>query len=134
MSPPENMSKLSKILLIDDDEPTNFLNGLVIERSKLAEEVVSVNSGREALDYLISNDSPPDLILLDINMPLMDGWDFIEEFVKLNYNPEITKIIMLTSSISYEDRSKADNNPNVTDFKSKPLNKDILQEIIDKYF
>src|SRR5215831_9893611 len=101
--------KLSCILLIDDDEPTNFLNKLTITENGYADYVQVVPGGQEALDYLTNSgpfnttedDFPrPELIFLDINMPSMDGWEFLEHYKKLKQS-EIEKIIMvmLTTSL-----------------------------------
>src|SRR5688500_20068236 len=83
--------KLNCILLIDDDELTNFLNRMVIEEVDCASRVEIMQSARDALKYL-TNTTPegnyprPDLVFLDINMPAMDGWEFIEKYNQL---PEV---------------------------------------------
>src|SRR5258708_36657106 len=102
--------KLNCILLIDDDEPTNFLNKMTIDQSGCAEWVQVVQSGQEALDYLQGTgrfknrkeDYPrPDLIFLDINMPAMDGWEFLDKYKELpkDQKAEIV-LIMLTTSLN----------------------------------
>ena len=83
-------TKLNCILLVDDDEPTNFLNQMVIEELDIAEQIRVAQNGQEALTYLKKtgigdeNFPLPDLILLDINMPAMNGWEFLERYRKLN--------------------------------------------------
>lgn len=85
--------KVKCILLIDDDEPTNFLHKIVISDSGRAEKVVEVQSGFEALDYLEKMEDgkypQPDLIFLDINMPAMNGWEFLEEYDKLDEGKKV---------------------------------------------
>src|ERR1041385_2757434 len=100
--------KIHSILLVDDDDATNYLNRLTLKKLDCADEVHISESGSEALQYLqknVNGDYPhPDLIFLDINMPAMDGWEFLEEYKKLP--PEMKgKIveIMLTTSLNPDD-------------------------------
>ncbi len=131
--------KLNRIVLIDDDEPTNFLHKLVIERYNCAEKVVVFQDAQLALDTLgketASGLLQPDLILLDINMPGMNGWEFLEAYEKL---PQTQRghivVMMLTTSLNPDDRRKADDITGVTGFLSKPLTKKLLQEILEQYF
>lgn len=131
--------KLNCILLIDDDEPTNFINELVIKKAGCTHKIVAKQGAREALEYLMSQEDGahprPDLIFLDINMPAMNGWDFLEEYRKLH---ELQKgqiiIVMLTTSLNPDDEEKASRIKEINDFKSKPLTKEILQEILHRYF
>ena len=131
------MKKLRKILLIDDDEHTNFLNKTIIRHAKFAEEVVSQVRAEEALDYIreqLENGDLPDLIFLDINMPLMDGWDFIKEYGDMTLNGNQPKVIMLTSSINPKDEQRAMEIEEITGFRSKPLSHELLEDIFDTYF
>ncbi len=77
------MNKLKRVLLIDDCKATNYIHRLVIEKYGCAEAVVEVNNGREALEYLtteVDGSYPkPELVFLDINMPVMNGWQFLEK-------------------------------------------------------
>lgn len=131
--------KLNCILLIDDDEPTNFINELVIKKAACTQKIVVKQGAREALEYLMSKEDGehprPDLIFLDINMPAMNGWDFLEEYRKLD---ELQKgkivIVMLTTSLNPDDEEKARKIKEINDFKSKPLTKEILQEILLRYY
>ena len=131
--------KLNCILLIDDDEATNFINKAVIRHLDCAETVVAVESADEALDFLKEKieDSyqHPDLILLDINMPSMNGWEFLEEYKKLNHLQQAKfVIIMLTASLNPDDKSKADSIEVLDGFERKPLRAENLQGILDKFF
>jgi CheY-like chemotaxis protein len=136
--------KLNCVLLIDDDEPTNFLNRMLIEDAHCTEKIQVAQGGQDALNYLIRSESYagehkefplPDLIFLDINMPAMNGWEFLEKYNELD-KVRINKIIMvmLTTSLDQDDEVKAKNMEGVTDFKHKPLTKKILTGILDKYF
>lgn len=130
------MSKrLHTVLLIDDDEPTNFLNQLILKKADCAEEVLVFQSAAKALDFLAETDHCPDLIFLDINMPAMDGWDFLEAYEQLPSEKRASAIIiMLTTSFNPDDRLKAEQIPSVAGFRNKPLTKEILEEVLTHYF
>src|SRR5581483_3798499 len=128
--------KLNCILLIDDDEPTNFLNRLTIEQSGCVRHIQIAQSGQEALDYLrncspggsIGSSPRPDLIFLDINMPAMDGWEFLERYRSL---PSECKadivLIMLTTSLNPDDELRTREMPEVAGFENKPLSQGRLK-------
>lgn len=133
--------KLQSVLVIDDDEPTNFLNQLIIEKSGYARHVKAVQSGQDALDYLANScagsqeNSVPDLIFLDINMPAMNGWEFLEKYKSLD--PEKrgkVMVVMLTTSLFPEDKHRADEIPEVSCFENKPLTLEKLDKILDRFF
>ena len=120
-----------KILLIDDDEDSNFLNSWIIKRG-FAEVIECYQSAQEALIFLKNNsekpDKLPDFIFLDLRMPLMDGFGFIAEFEKL---PETIlnkcKIVVLTSSFDKEDYLRVSRNKYVIGFLNKPLTFEALE-------
>ncbi len=130
--------KLNCILLIDDNEADNFLHERVINKMNCAKKVVSVQSGEAALEFLISKGgkSPnPDLVFLDINMPGMNGWEFLERYNKLDEAQKAKIIVvMLTTSLNNDDEDKAGNQPAITDFRNKPLTKELLAEVLKIYF
>lgn len=124
-------------MLIDDDEHTNFLNRTIIRHAKFADEVVSQVKAEEALKYIAEETKKgnlPDLIFLDINMPLMDGWDFMREYSQMQLNGAGPKVIMLTSSINPKDEERASTIKELSGFRSKPLSYNVLNEIYDLYF
>lgn len=136
-NPPENQSRYEKVLLIDDNEIDNFINERILTTTNFAHEVTVENSAISALDYIIEviqdSNQMPDIIFLDLNMPLMDGFGFLEEFEKI-YNPKTfdsskCKIIILSSSISPIDFDKASTNPFVFKYLTKPLSEKLLQTI-----
>jgi CheY-like chemotaxis protein len=116
-----------KILIIEDDEITNFITKTNLEKFGYKNIAVALN-GQEGLDYL-KNNSCPDLILLDINMPVLDGWDFLEATTRLNLGLEIP-IVVITSSIRFEDRSNAELYSNVIDYMEKPINFEELNNLL----
>jgi CheY-like chemotaxis protein len=131
---------LKSILVIDDDEPTNFFTQLVIEKAGCTRHVKAVQSGQEALDYLTGKASgeaplPPDLIFLDINMPAMDGWDFLEKYKALDASLRSkVVVVMLTTSLFQEDRQKAQEMPEISLFENKPLTVEKLDRILSQFF
>ena len=138
------MKYLNSILLIDDNPHTNFFNKKLIGKLGIVKEVFVAENGQLALDYLTNQGQfasngnvypQPDLIFLDINMPVMDGWEFLEEYAKL---PKEQKgnilIIMLTTSPNEEDEKKARSFADVHDYMRKPLTAELLTELMKTYF
>jgi CheY-like chemotaxis protein len=132
--------KLNSIMLIDDDELTNFINRIVLQKSGLTEHIQISEGGREALDYLLKSEEAnndelipsPDLIFLDINMPAMNGWEFLEEYKKLHLKSR-TVVVMLSTSLFPEDKLKAVAIPEISGFMSKPITAEKVEEAIEKY-
>jgi CheY-like chemotaxis protein len=126
-----NTVKTKKVLLIDDDPINNLLTTRIIERHMELNVTVYDDAGA-ALQWLtdLPADEFPAWIFLDVNMPEMDGWDFLDE---LNLLPGLVrdrcKIIMLTSSIDIDDINKAGTYATVHDFISKPLTTEKLDAI-----
>jgi CheY-like chemotaxis protein len=131
-------------MLIDDDEPTNFMSNMELEEADCTEHIQIADSGKKALSYLTAADPIhnqdiempyPELIFLDINMPAMNGWEFLDKFneIKKEKKPEII-IIMLTTSINPDDKLKAEKMPLVAGFENKPLTSEIIKNVMNKYF
>jgi len=124
--------KLKSVLLLDDNLATNFFHKKIIEKSKSAELILEFRSGINALNYLSQEGiEHPELILIDINMPVMSAWEFLEKFNKLKKESKLsTKVILLSTSLSPTDKEKADQIPLITEVLLKPLTEESLQRII----
>lgn len=120
--------RLRTVLLIDDQEADNYLHRRTIERSGEAESIVVHESGQAALDYLDTHE-PPDLILLDLNMPGMTGWEFLDAH---GVSPSV--IVIVSTSSNPADHDRAQSHPAVADFCAKPLTAQALDEILDTHF
>ena len=130
--------KFKNILLIDDDSSSNFFHKrLLTKKTDFTENVMVALDGKEGIEILQKKKEEggitPDIIFLDINMPVMDGWDFLEEYEKLE--PEFkakTVVIMLTSSLNPDDRDKALSYEDVNAMYNKLLDTRILNDIEEK--
>lgn len=122
---------LKKVLVIDDDDLSIFLIGMTLEDITFIESHDSVNSGWEALHYLNEKDKAPDLILVDLNMPEMDGYEFIQRFEKDHWkNIPGTQVIVVTSSQRESDRTKSMSFPSVVGFVQKPISEEKIKGIL----
>jgi CheY-like chemotaxis protein len=130
----EATKTIDLVMLVDDNETDNFISKRIIEITKFAKRVEVKNSGKSALDYLKENQSSaedlPNIIFLDINMPIVDGFVFLYEFEKFS---EVVrnkcKVIILSSSDNKRDIDKIVNNNHVIKFITKPLTEVALDEI-----
>jgi CheY-like chemotaxis protein len=129
---------LDTILFIDDDTITLMLCKMVISKSLFSKEIVTAKNGEEALQYFNTLKqantnaqlSKPQLIFLDLNMPVMSGWEFLDSFSTPEYSEfNNTKVIILSSTIDPEDLEKSNKYPMVIDFLSKPISKEMLEYI-----
>lgn len=122
------------ICIIDDDPIYQLLINKIITMSETDYDVISFKNGKEALDRFkldIENDkSLPEIILLDIEMPIMDGWDFMAEIDKsLSQKNDKTAIYIVSSSIAHEDKEKAKTFPEILGYFSKPMDSNKILEI-----
>ncbi len=118
-------------MLIDDDVNTNIYNEIILNQANAAEEIVIFQNGKKAIEYLEIVDHKVDLIFLDINMPIMNGWQFLERYNALaEGNKAIKIVVMLTTSINEEDKAKALAFNIVESFISKPLKPEVVVQLI----
>lgn len=132
---------LDSILFIDDDPITLMLCKMVIKKASFSNEIATSKNGEEALQYfntlkqIDSNEEfkkQPQLIFLDLNMPVMGGWEFLDSFSTSDYaDYNKTKVIILSSTIDPEDLEKSKKYPMVIDFLSKPISKEMLEYVKD---
>ena len=128
-------SRSVSVLLVDDDEINNFISIKLIKKALLNTEIMACLNGKFAIDQLVEiqrkdPDKMPDYILLDINMPIMNGWEFLDEFKRLNIDAVgKCKIFIISSSVFSNDINKARSYPLVKDFISKPLNVEKIVEL-----
>lgn len=134
------MDKILKcVLLIDDNKADNFIHKAYIQKHGGVENIVMTTSGAEALEFLGTKqegDYPrPELIFLDINMPKMNGWEFLEEYEKLDEDQKGgVVVVMLTTSLNPEDKEMADSKVNVRGYLNKPLRVEMFQAILEEHF
>ena len=121
------------VMLVDDNDTDNFISKRIIEITKFASDVEVKNSGKSALEYLREHenieDKLPNLIFLDINMPIVDGFIFLYEFEKFSESiKDKCKVVILSSSDNKRDIDKIVNNNHVIKFITKPLTEAALRE------
>jgi len=117
-------------LLIDDNYIDNFVTRRILEGSNFADKVIVTQSATEAIQSLRSGSVQPDVIFLDIRMPLMGGFEFLQEYEKIDIQgKDNIKIFMLSSSLDPADMKKSINNKYITQFIHKPLTQKALDEI-----
>jgi CheY-like chemotaxis protein len=135
-----SMIMINRVLCIDDDQITLVLCEMVIKKAQFAQEVITAKNGREGLAWFSAyfskankeeKQEPPQLIFLDLNMPVMNGWDFLEDFL-MKYSDRLTetKVVIVSSTVNPEDFSKANRYEIVIDFINKPLTTDGLEDLM----
>ena len=124
-------------MLIDDDEIFTYIIKKIIEESEISEQITIFSNGRDAINYLteVAEEETllPKVIFLDLNMPLLDGWGFLDEYIRLK--PKMCKKInlyVITSSVSTYDHEKSKEYSDITDFIVKPLAKEKFISIVKK--
>ena len=131
------MNKVKTLGIVDDDTIYTFLVKKTIEQTNLVNTIKVFENGLDAIEFLKKNadnyDALPEIILLDLSMPVMDGWEFLEEYILLS--PKLDRkitIYIISSSISPFDIAKAKSISFVTDFIIKPVSKEKFIEIFKK--
>lgn len=125
-----------KVCLIDDDNIYQFTARKILESTGLADEIQSFYNGKEAITYFkdehnLQTESLPDVIFLDINMPVMNGWEFLEEYKTVHSHfPKPIVVYVVSSSIDDNDMRKSREYKEVSDYIVKPVNRDTYTELI----
>ena len=132
------VKKLPIIGIIDDDTIYHFILTSIINKNKLAESILSFLDGEKAIQYLtenkMNNEKIPDVLFLDVNMPIMDGWMFIQEYARIK--TDITKktlVFMLSSSANPIDIERAEKISEISNYIIKPINLEEVKIIFDSY-
>lgn len=129
------MKKINCILLIDDVPAENNFNKIIIEEMNITEDIRIAETGADAMFFLNNTVNFPELIVLDLYIPKMDGWEFIEEYRKLPDTKKANTILLILSNSSNPaDVNRAQEMKEVTNFMLKPLNSSKLNEIMERYF
>lgn len=123
--------------LVDDDKVFQFITGKILRSLNVIDSLLQFENGLPLLEYLQNNfdksESLPDVIFLDIQMPFMDGWQFLQEYsnLQISFTKQI-KIYILSSSISLYDKEKAKAYNHIKDFLVKPVGRDIYTKILEE--
>ena len=130
-------AKTPIIALVDDDKVFQLTTSRTIQAAKLTDRILQFENGEEALSFLkdhaMETDSLPDYIFLDINMPFVDGWMFLEDFATLKTDLQKNiSIYMVSSSIDPKDVNRAKGNKNVQDYITKPVSREKLTELLKR--
>lgn len=132
------MKTVNCILLVDDNPAINALHLMTIKASKICNEINIATDGEKALSHLndikLKKHAKPDIIFLDINMPRMNGFEFLEKYKNLNEQFKSKVVIILTTSSNPDDEQRAIKYIDVNEFRSKPLTVEMITEIVEKYF
>ncbi|WP_400192178.1 response regulator [Hymenobacter sp. B81] len=131
--------KLQKVVLIDDNETTSFLNNRLLQRLDLADNVLSFTNAEQAFAHFWGKPAPsvdeaPDLVFVDLKMPGMDGFEFLNQYNRLS--PELrekTVMAVLTTSMHSADTSRVAQYEGV-EYLAKPLTEEKMQKLLDKHF
>ena len=119
---------IDKVYVIDDDKMVLFIQEKMLNATQFSKSISKFSDGQEALNQLESEVAKEVVVFLDINMPYMNGWEFLEKMEKLSFKTKVN-VIMVTSSINPEDEENARSNKFVIDFLVKPVKTEALNQL-----
>ncbi|MGJ8735369.1 response regulator [Zobellia laminariae] len=126
---------LKSIVLLDDNSATNFIHETYLRRVNCVERIHTFTMGIKAIEYLKTLEVFPELIFVDINMPTMDAWEFMEIYEEIDMSLKInTRVILLTTSIIPSDKGKMSLYSEIEAMMFKPLNEEAIRNILVEYF
>lgn len=132
------MRKLKEVLLVDDDEVNNFVSMRLLEKLEISEVVLLAKNGKEALDTIQKKCSPdfvcPEFIILDHQMPVMDGIEFMEHLNNMNFSNRNKIVILILAAASKQEDLDKFKKLGVTEFTSKPLSEKTVVNVYKKYW
>ncbi len=132
------MNKIESICVIDDDPICVFGIKKTLKKANYYNKVLIFENGLEAIrgleEYLIQGKLLPNIIFLDLNMPIMDGWDFLNDFVKIpNYNRDFVNIYIISSSVDPADLKKVEEFSVINNYLIKPITLEKIETVIQEY-
>jgi CheY-like chemotaxis protein len=131
------MNKINSVVLVDDDTTTNYVNQLLLEDLGVTNQILIAHNGEEALELISGNCENgycPQLILLDINMPVMNGFEFMEAYQRLDSkHKQSVVVVMLTTSLNPGDVKRLQEVP-INGFLNKPLTEDKVKALFKQHF
>ena len=124
---------LKKILLVDDDKSFIYLNRKMFKYNNVVCEIDECRNGQDALNYLSDTETLPDIILMDINMPVMDGFEFLKKYEQIQGQKEQPKVFILSSSNTQEEKEKGLRYKFVKGYFEKPLTDAHIGEMLASF-
>jgi len=132
------MQKIDNVLFVDDDEITNYLNVRLVQKLKIANKIKVATNGLEAMDLIKKNrnqgENCPNLIFLDLNMPLMDGFQFLETFSQLEDCTVIPRIVVVTTSTNNKDLDRLQHYSFISGYINKPMTIEKLKRVLEEVY
>ncbi|MGB7323567.1 MAG: response regulator [Rubripirellula sp.] len=126
---------IRRLVLIDDDSTDNFLHSRLLRRSGIVENLVVFEEAEAALEYICASTEPVDMICLDINMPRMNGFEFLDAF-ESSWDPRLDKpiVVILSTSVGPAEMDYAKRIPRVVGAETKPLSPELIEFLAERYF
>lgn len=133
------MKKINTFCIVDDDDIYQFTTSLFLKKTDLVNKIIVFSNGLKAINFLKeemgNSENIPDILFLDVNMPVMDGWEFLEEYLLIKpMMPKTIVIYMVTSSVDEKDVLRAKNISALSGYLVKPISSENIVEVISGLF